>query len=118
LSPLVQELKHCVVSWHLYGAQFPPPFPRQPPDPLHVDGLLKSPVETLQVPAPHTVPDGQSRQLPLPSHLPSRPHVVAISALQLRAPTGIAPTATLEQMPSNPGTLHAWQVLLQVVSQQ
>ena len=88
----------------------------QVPEPLHVDGFVKLPF--VQVPGAHCVPDGQSRQLPVPSQVPSRPQLVIACALQLRAPLGAIPAPTLVQIPRLPGTLHAWQVLPQVVSQQ
>jgi hypothetical protein len=109
LSVPLQLIQHCVASWHLYGAQLPFPLGTQVPAPLHVEGAVKFPVATSQVPAAQTVPCGHFRQLPAPSQVPSFAHVEAACPLQVRLPIGIAPAPTTEQMPMRPVRLQAWQ---------
>jgi hypothetical protein len=101
----------------MYGAQLPLEPATQLPVPSQVDGLVKLPLE--HVPGAQLVPDGQLRQLPLPSHLPSCLHVEAACALHVRVdPTGDMPEPTGEQIPRKPVTLHALQASVQAVLQQ
>ena len=72
--------------------------------------------------APHTggsqvVPRGCFRQAPAPSQVPSRPQPPADSAGHWPALRGGRPAGTSVQVPGKPGTLQAWQVSWQAVSQ-
>jgi hypothetical protein len=68
----------------------------------------------------HTAPAGQSRQLPLPSHLPSVPHV--IDAVTGQLPLGsVTPAETLAQVPLVPpvsAPRHDWHFDVHAESQQ
>jgi hypothetical protein len=71
----------------------------------------------LHEPDRQVVPATWRRQPPLPSHLPSRPQVDALSAVQARMGSS-APAGTGAQLPARPLTLQDWQLPQLAVSQQ
>lgn len=108
---------HCVAHaapLQAYGAHAMFEAPRHVPVPSHVRAVVAVPAvhEALV----HSVPLDHSRQPPLPSQVPSRPHVLAESCVQLSF--GSVPAGTGEQYPALPARLHVVQMLVQAVSQQ
>jgi len=71
-----------------------------------------------QAPALQTVPATWFRQLPLPSHVPSRPQVASSDAGHWFAACGVPPAGTNAQIPGDPWTLQAMHVPVQAVLQQ
>src|SRR5204863_6046489 len=73
-APVRQVVAHLLVAAsQVNGAQIVEGPARQRPSPSHtLRSLTASP---LQLPGLHTVPAGNFRQCPCPSHVPSRPHV-------------------------------------------
>ncbi len=69
-------------------------------------------------PAVQTVPLGQSRQWPAPSHSPSVRQPPAPVAVHWVAGVGALPDGTGEQVPAEPASAHDRQVPVQAVSQQ
>ena len=67
--------------------------------------------------AAHSVPAAQWRQLPRPSHLPSRPQVLLGVAVQALPAGGLPPNGTETHWPVLPLTLQLRQELLQDMSQ-
>ena len=102
---------------HAYGTQLTPvPFP-QVPEPLQTCVSATLP---WQIALPQLVPEGQSWQLPAPSHAPLVPQVDAAWVAHWAA--GSVPAATGPQVPSAPppfmAAVHAMQVPVQAVLQQ
>jgi hypothetical protein len=109
--------RHCVLSVHdvkqavpsglqTYGSQaIIVVGATQFPLPSHFESPICLPLA--QEPAMQTTLS-HLRQLPLPSHVPSRPQLEGACALQVPW-AGIAPAETGEQVPTSPATLHAEQ---------
>jgi len=110
-----QVVAHLFVAVsHVNGAQIVEGPARQRPSPSHtLTSLTASP---LQVPGLHTVPDGNLRQCPCPSQVPSSPQVDACDATQAPDFSG-PPFATNEQIPGALWSLHVLQVSVQAVLQ-
>ena len=108
---LVQPVLQAPVP-QLYGVQEVVPGLLQVPVPLHVDAGVS--VEPVQVAAAHCVPEANSRQAPFPSQAPSRPQLVAATAVHWSS--GSLPAATFEQTPEAFAQLT--QVPEQAVEQQ
>ena len=101
-----------------YGEQFTTAVAVQVPLPLHVRSGVAEPLE--HIAAAHGVPAGYFWQWPLPSQLPSSPHVEA--AWLVHWPMGAAVPAVMgKQVPVATlvsAIVHAWQVPVQAVLQQ
>jgi hypothetical protein len=80
----------------------------QAPLPSQVGASTTLAPSTAQVWAPHGVLAGCLRQAPAPSHLPSKPQLIADSVRHVLRGSGV-PAVTGAQAPSEPMTLHAWQ---------
>jgi hypothetical protein len=88
------------------------------PMPLHCPPLTTA--SPSQLPPLQTVPAGQFRQAPRPSHLPSSKQLdesAASHAPLLLAP-GLAPVGRLVQVPSEPVPAQVLQASVQAVEQQ
>lgn len=88
----------------------------QVPVPLQVAGGVY--VVPVQEPAAQTVPLGQSRQWPAPSHRPSVRQPAAPVSVHWVVGDGALPAGTGEQVPAEPASAHERQVPVQAVSQQ
>ena len=84
--------------------------------PSHVEAAWSVAVE--QVEAPHTFPEGCSRQPPAPSHVPSVWQVEASIAAQVVAGVGGTPAGTNVHVPALPMSPHDLQPPSQAVAQQ
>src|SRR5690242_17535809 len=71
-----------------------------------------------QVPGRQTVPLGQSRQAPTPSHLPSYPQLDGATAAHDPAVRGAAPAASGTHLLSEAAAAQVWHPDAQAVSQQ
>jgi hypothetical protein len=71
-----------------------------------------------QVPPWHIVPSGYLRQAPAPSHLPSRPQVLADDTAQSEASRALEPLVRATHVPSDPVRAQVRQPLLQLSLQQ
>ena len=102
------------VPLQAYGAHALLEVTRHVPAPSHVRAVVAVPA--VQAALAHSVPLGHKRQPPLPSQVPSRPHVLAKSCVQLLF--GSCPAGTGEQYPALPVRLQVVHMLVQAVSQQ
>ena len=115
-SPSLRQVEMQVpLPWQRNGLQLRVEGIWQVPLPLQVEGGVAT--LPLHEPARQVVPATYFRQPPLPSHLPSRPQLLVLSATQARMGSS-APAATGAQLPWRPDTLQAWQLLQVAVSQQ
>jgi hypothetical protein len=100
--------QRLVLGSQVYGGQGCDFVSEQLPSPSQV--RMSSTESPWQVPALHSVPRGYFRQAPLPSQVPSRPHVPAVVAGHMRESVGRAPAGTGEHSPRELGRLQAMQV--------
>jgi hypothetical protein len=75
-SAVVVQLVRQAVVPQMYGLQFCSVGMPQVPAAVHRAATIAVPF--MQLSEPHTVFAGYRRQAPMPSHMPSRPHVMAV----------------------------------------
>jgi hypothetical protein len=88
---------------------------RQCPPPSHTS--TPSSEAPAHCPGRQVVPEGNLRQAPLPSQLPSSPQVETLAAGQVAASRGATPTGTKLQVPTAPWTLQDLHVSVQADEQ-
>jgi hypothetical protein len=104
-----------VVMSQVYGAQMTVGPGRQRPAPSQERAPTTA--SPSQVPWPHGVPAVYLRHAPAPSHVPSKPQVVASAVWQVVASRGLPPGVMNVQTPIEPLAPHVLQPSVQAVLQ-
>ncbi len=104
-----------VVGLHENGTQMSVAPGLQRPAPSHANEPTTA--SPSQLPLLQSVPTTCLRQLPAPSHLPSRPQVLAAVAAQVVALRGLPPAAMPTHDPAFPGAEHVLHPSVQAVLQ-
>jgi hypothetical protein len=113
---VAQSMRHALLVAHTNGSHIDVVAGRQRPAPSQVRAEVN--VDPLQEASAQVIPAGHCRQAPLPSQVPSLPHVDLSEATHWLAGAGGIPAAMALQVPTLPVRLHALHVPPQATLQQ